>query len=605
MKTQVHDFHIPVMGTGFTIDSPIKIAKFGISSVISIGDDILCETMREYYANLYKFEFTPIKKFDEDFRSRRITAYLDLVQDIVDIETEKLKNTKFQSDSLIDKYFTLLPDAHTLKALYTEMCASDGQKKETLQSQLRDSIQQGDINVNIMTKLDRNNYGKDGQLLPDEFSDACSGLRGYAKSKLKSSGVVFSAGFNRRLYAYMENFDCFYPDENGEIEKKVIMKVSDVRSSMIQGRFLAKKGIWISEHRIESGLNCGGHAFASEGLLLGPILQEFKDRRLELTETFLNLCNSTLKKKDRILFNSAPELLITVQGGIGTGNEQSFLMKHYEVNATGWATPFLLVPEVTTLDFPTRKHLESTTKDDLFLSGNSPLGVPFNTVKATPSEVQREERIEDGKPGSPCPKGYLVSNSEYTKKPICTASITFQKTKLKEINATSTDDKDVVKKIVAKTCLCEDLAAGALIEYGIAHKFSLASAVCAGPNLAYFSKISSLADMVSHIYGRLNLRNETYRPNMFVSELKMYIDYLKKEISDAMPEPTDKNLAYFEAFKNNLHDGISYYKSLVPKLFNETSKYQDTMKSELQTLKEELEQLFTKNGLSPNKPATA
>ena len=42
----VHTFHIPVMGTAFTIDTPIKVARFGISSVMSIGDDELCETMR-------------------------------------------------------------------------------------------------------------------------------------------------------------------------------------------------------------------------------------------------------------------------------------------------------------------------------------------------------------------------------------------------------------------------------------------------------------------------------------------------------------------------------------------------------------------------------
>ena len=56
------------------------------------------------------------------------------------------------------------------------------------------------------------------------------------------------------------------------LEKKIILKVSDYRSALIQGNFLAKKGLWVSEYRIESGLNCGGHAFATEGFLLGPIL---------------------------------------------------------------------------------------------------------------------------------------------------------------------------------------------------------------------------------------------------------------------------------------------------------------------------------------------
>ena len=36
------------MGTGFTIDTPLKVAHLGISSVISIIDDVLVEKMRKY-----------------------------------------------------------------------------------------------------------------------------------------------------------------------------------------------------------------------------------------------------------------------------------------------------------------------------------------------------------------------------------------------------------------------------------------------------------------------------------------------------------------------------------------------------------------------------
>ena len=49
-KYNVHSFFIPVMGTAFTIDTPLKVAKYGISSVISIGDDELCEDMRQHYS---------------------------------------------------------------------------------------------------------------------------------------------------------------------------------------------------------------------------------------------------------------------------------------------------------------------------------------------------------------------------------------------------------------------------------------------------------------------------------------------------------------------------------------------------------------------------
>ena len=39
MTAATHTFHIPVMGTGFTIDTPLKVARYGVSSVIQIVDD--------------------------------------------------------------------------------------------------------------------------------------------------------------------------------------------------------------------------------------------------------------------------------------------------------------------------------------------------------------------------------------------------------------------------------------------------------------------------------------------------------------------------------------------------------------------------------------
>jgi hypothetical protein len=50
---------------------------------------------------------------------------------------------------------------------------------------------------------------------------------------------------------------CF-SDSEDKLNKKIILKVSDFRSAMIQGTF-GKKKVWVSEYRIESGLNCGGH----------------------------------------------------------------------------------------------------------------------------------------------------------------------------------------------------------------------------------------------------------------------------------------------------------------------------------------------------------
>ena len=72
-----HTFHIPVMGTGFTVDSPLRVARYGISSVISIADDTMLEDLRRQYAVKYGEPYTPIHKYDDDWRAHRITEYLN------------------------------------------------------------------------------------------------------------------------------------------------------------------------------------------------------------------------------------------------------------------------------------------------------------------------------------------------------------------------------------------------------------------------------------------------------------------------------------------------------------------------------------------------
>lgn len=589
-----HTVHIPVMGTGFTFDTPLKVAKYGLSSVMSIGDDELCENIREYYCKKYGEDFVAIKKKEEQYRPRRITAYLNAVDRWIQQDFQKLVQESFETGRDINKYFELLPDTSSLKIRYHHMLKSSGHERDRLQAELRADMRPGTADVNIMTKIDRNNFGRDGLPLADEDSDALSALRGFANSTLRS-GIVFSAGFNRRLYAYVAEFDDFFPDENGEIKKNIILKVSDFRSSQIQGLFFAKKGLWVSEHRIESGLNCGGHAFATDGLLLGPILAEFAEHRDTLAQTLMKTCNEALVKKGRPFFKTQPNLLVTVQGGIGTANEQNFMLDHYKVDRTGWATPFLLVPEVTSVDDPTREQLRQATKDELFLSDVSPLGVPFNALRHSFSEIQKLERAKKEEPGSPCPKGHLVSNTEFTTKPICTASRVYQRLKieqLKKLALSPTVFKDLYASVVAKACLCEDLAAGSLLEKSIDNGRPLASAVCPGPNLAYFSKIATLSEMMGHIYGRLNLLNDTYRPNLFISELKMYVDYLAKEIKKSLPAPTDKQIKYLLSFRDNLLSGIEYYKGLIPQLVRESHKYKESMREELLQLREELNALI-------------
>ncbi len=596
MKNNVHDFHIPVMGTAFTIDTPYKVAKFGISSVVSIGDDELCEDMRKYYCNKYQLDYIEItKKGDVDYRAKRITAYLDLLDDLINNQINQMKQEAFDEDNDLTKYFEMLIDGHPLKVMYVQMKHSSGKIRQVLEEELKGFIKPGAIDVNIMTKLDRTNYDESRNPLPDQYSDAVSALRGFANSKIKA-GIVFSAGFNRRLFAHCDKVEDFY--YNGGFKKEIILKVSDYRSSIIQGRFLAKKGVWVSEYRVESGLNCGGHAFASDGLLCGPILQEFKDNKKQLDDECRSICNEVLEKKGK---NTLPESLIskiTYQGGIGTSNEQSFLMNYYNLTTTGWATPFLLVPEVTTLDMATRILLKDSTKDDCYLSGVSPLGVPFNTVKNTDSEIQKMERIQNGRPGSPCPKGHLIFDTEFTKKPICKASVLYQKRKieqLKKLDLISDEYKHEFDKIVDKACLCEDLAAPALIEYGIENKRPLKSTVCAGPNIAYYKKIVSLKEMINHIYGRTNLIDDTNRPSLFIAELNMYVKYLKNEVNNLSSAITNIEVKRLSKFAKNLFDGIGYYVELTSKMVNESESYKAKIIQEIELARNTLDELVSQN----------
>ncbi len=598
----VHSVHIPVMGTGFSIDTPIKVAKYGIASVISIVDDCLIEEMRKYHSELRGKEYVPITKEDEDYRARRITAYLNLVDDIVQDEFAKVKSSAFEPGSEITKYFELLADDSPLKASYNAMLAeSDPARKNKLQENLRGQMKMGSIDVNIMTKLDRPNYGPDKKELPAEYSDALAALRGYAQSKLNSA-IVFSAGINRRLYTYIEKFKDFYADATGAIKKRIILKVTDYRSSFVQGCFLAKKGLWVSEYRVESGLNCGGHAFVSDGYLMGPILEEFKKKKSELIATILNMCNEALRAKSMKTFDEAPYTRITTQGGIGTAQENSFLLKFYQVDGTGWATPFLLCPEATNVDEATLKKLCAATESDIELSEVSPLGVPFNNLKESASELEKRRKIELGRPGSACPKGYLVSNREFTEQPICTASRQYQKLKLDQLQTIELNPsvfKQRAAQIVRKACICNDLAESPLITHHVTTKHGIEpkrfTAICPGPNIAYFSKIVSLKEMIDHIYGRLNLLEGVARPNMFIKELQLNIDYFVKEVKKIAPESTQKQIEYVNEFKKNLMEGMEYYHELFPKMIEETEEYRTRTLAQLQEFKERLESFISEH----------
>jgi hypothetical protein len=561
----VHKFHIPVLGLGYSIDTPLKVAKYGISSVVSIVDDELIERMREFHSKGIGETFVPIAKNTPDYRARRISCYLNLLQRIVNHQFEELKMLPFETGNELCRYFELLPCDSQLKQGYELMMEyPEGERKIIFQNILRKRMEKGEIDVNIMSKVDRVNHENGAGFTGDENSDALTALRGFANSRLNSS-VVLSAGMNPRLYGYLEQFDEFVPDEKGNFSKKIILKVSDFRSAFIQAKFLARKGLWVSEFRVESGLNCGGHAFATEGYLLGPILEEFKQNKDQMSIELCQLYTAALTEQD-ISLVKPPEQKLSVQGGIGTAAENDFLLKHYELSSTGWGSPFLLVPEATNVDENTLSQLADADESSYFLSNSSPLGILFNNFKNTGIEKERLERIRKNRPGSPCTKKYLCTNTEFTVDPICTASREYQHLKineLKEKELSIAEFERQLEKVTEKICLCEGLCSSAYQKIGVLKpKESKAVAICPGPNLAYFSRVYSLDEMIGHIYGRQNLLEKVKRPNVLIKELELYVNYLQAEIKGAMDNFNDKKQAKLLKFKTQLLNGIDYYKSL-------------------------------------------
>lgn len=564
---RTHRFHIPVMGSGHSIDTPIRVGRWGISSVVSLVDDMLCEQVQKLHHERRGMPFQAVDPHDPKARALRIRNYLDFLADELELQMVELRAQDFSEGSDKTRWFAMLPDSSPLKSRWQAMSGLQGAARASEEAALTALMEPGSIDANIMTKLDRRPFHKDGTIADARLSDAKLALEGFATSKVRGN-MIFSAGINPTLYGTIEEFAGFYRKGEAEAEKGVIIKVSDFRSAMTQGRFLAKKGIEIREFRIESGLNCGGHAFASDGELLGPIVDEFRRERPRLREEFLKAVRSYHEKKGLAWSEAAEahEAAITVQGGIGTWGENRRLLEEFGMDSVGWGSPFLLVPEATPIDDTTRDILAAATREDLYLSPASPLGVPFNNVRGSTAQQELRRKFAEHKAGSACPKGFLVSNTEFTDKPICTASKAYVDRKITEVGGYETD---VARDVVAvKECICHQLGNGAL-EYikqetaalrGEAVEIrKLPVSICPGPNIAYFDRRYTLQEMIDHIYGRIPSLVPADRPHMFSTELGMYLDHFETLRADAHPE-NPKQVEAFERFKTNLAASLAWYR---------------------------------------------
>jgi hypothetical protein len=551
-----HSFHIPVMGTGFSVDTPIRVAHFGISSVISLADDLLLEKIRKFYSGKYEIPYERISGREGDGRARRITAYLDMVGRIVRMKMEKIKQEPFFQENDKRTYFEMLPHSSSLRMAYDRLMGMmPGRERDALADDLTDRMAPGAIDVNIMVKVDRVNYDADGRQLDEFYSDARAALRGYVNSSLGASSMVFSAGINKGLFRYMSRFREFYRDSLGNVKKKITVKVSDFRSALLQGKFLAQMGLEVGEYRIESGLNCGGHAFGSGGRLLSSILAEFKEKREYLATGFRKQVAAYYEKKGWPYSPAQQDsdLRVTVQGGIGTHGEARRLMETYGVDGVGWGTPFLLVPEAVCVDRDLFELMKNAGSDDLYLSGISPLGVPFNNLRNTTSEKWNHRQRAEGRPGSVCPKQYLVSNTDFTDRPVCTASRFYQEKMLRQIASDGGCDDEKRRcsaSVLEKTCLCDHLGNSALMALGVAKPASIPTVVCPGPNLAWFDRLYSLREMVDHVYGRGESLVSSGRPHMLAQEFVLSVDHFGQLAAGFDGTPAE--VKRLEAYRENL-----------------------------------------------------
>ena len=559
------------MGIGFTLDTPIRVARYGIGSCVSLVDDLLIEQVRRSYCEQLGEPYEEIGKGAADGRARRIRAYLDLVQRLALDGFERTRRSSWDDPKGIRRYFELLPPHSPLHALRAQMLAApEGPERDRLDASLRDELRPGPIEANIMTKLDRA-VTMDGQPRPENESDAVAAMRGFAESEL-TGGLVLSAGMNIKLFAGLSAYEAFFPTEGAPPRKHIILKVSDYRSAFLQGKLLARRGIWVAEYRIESGLNCGGHAFPTEGVLLGPILEEFMAQREALEKELFPPYQKALEKRGLAAPQAAPPFRVTVQGGIGTAAEDALLREHYGADGTGWATPFLSVNEVTNVSEPTRAKLRAVRPGDIKLSWGSPVGVPFWTLANSESELARQGRVADGRPGSPCPKHFIALNHEFGEQPLCPASRAYQKKKLEQVATLSEPDCAMVReRVEAPQCICHDLGGDIKRLRGI--EVDVTPSICPSPSARYFRRDHTLDEMVGHIYGRVDVLVGQDRPHQLITELALYVDFLAADIERHGTLLGTRSPKSFQRYVANLRSGIAHYRALAPVLGGEREAF--------------------------------
>jgi hypothetical protein len=433
----VHKIHIPVMGICYTADTPIRVAHLGITSVISLVDDGLLEEYRMAYAERLGLDLGS----PQTTRIGRIRSYLDFIADEVERKFTRLCACRFDGGSDKDLYFLMLPLDSRLRVEYDGIFAKTGLARIAAEAALTEKMEPGEIQANIMVGLNHEEAAFDA-------------VRGFAASKV-AGALVLSAGVNLSVFEEIAKCKDFYRTGTRPPKKKIILKVSDYRSALVQGRYLAKKGLEVYEYRIESGVNCGGHAFFESKKLLLDVVREFVEKRKELFETTCSMIAANVPVQG-ILPPPSPAR-ITAQGGLCAPEDIAQVLS-LGIDGVGVGTPFLLVPQATSVDKETRRLLASAKPEDVCISHASPLGIPFVNLQTSTAARICEQKIQEYfapeseksgspelKPGFPCRQHYLCQNIPGFDHPVCMASREYVMHRLAEIDALEKEDLEACK----------------------------------------------------------------------------------------------------------------------------------------------------------------
>ena len=82
---------------------------------------------------------------------------------------------------------------------------------------------------------------------------------------------------------------------------------------------------------------------------------------------------------------------------------------------------------------------------------------------------------------------------------------------------------------------------------------------------------------------------------MFINELKLYVDYLKKEVEDSLKENNEKRKAMLQNFKNNLLKGIEYYHKEIAPQFTQIKEIRQDFVQQLLDYKNRLNLIAVNN----------